>query len=450
MNEHEVQNLLTEAAAGPVDVAKVDPMTILRAGRRRVARRRKAAAAIAGGAAALLAVTAAVGIPLALGDQDQTAPGGAAPDDLPTAPVDEDFLAQWTRADGADCPLPDDQTDEQQRIAAANNAVLFDALADLDAEPRGTCLTTRPDYDGFYYSDDQTAYMTEEAVFFGGDPADWAYMVAGFWETGGVDYEAIMWEEECTYPDTVTCTWDDTEAGRVLLIEGVRNDFLNPDTEADGSAPFPVVSAFLFREDVAVQFDFALHFESDRTGPTVDQIVDLITALPLNQDAPEVEPPAATDLAADLAAAIATELPGAVVDTASADLVRLSPDIATYGGPVYGTEATHMLFVLAELESGETVRFFLQAERVEDAVDAAEVPAETAAQCPSAECEITTDDSGSVSVHRTIDGDRPSLTAFASPAGDGWAIGVGVEPADGTEAPPVDLATLDAILDAIR
>jgi hypothetical protein len=446
MNENEVQNLLTEAAAGPVDVAKVDPMTILHAGRRRVARRRKAAAAIAGGAAALLAVTAAVGIPLALGDQDQTAPGGAIPDDLPTAPVDEDFFAQWTRADRADCPLPDGQTDEQRRIAAANNAVLFDALADLDAEPMGTCVTTRPDYDGFHYSEDQIAYLTEEAVFFGGDPSDWAYLRAGFWEGGGPDDEAAMWDEECTYPDTVTCTWDDTEAGRVLLIGGTRDDFIDPDTEAGGSVPLPVVSAFLFRDDVVVSLGLSLHFESDRTGPTVDQVVELITALPLNQDAPEVEPPTAADLATDLAAAIATELPGTVVDTASADLVRLSPDVATYGGPVYGTEATHMLFVLAELESGETVRLFLQIERVEDTVDVAA----TAAQCPPAECETATDASGNTSIHRTVDGDRPSLTAFDHPAGGAWTIGIGIEPTEGAEAPPVDFATLDAILDAIR
>jgi hypothetical protein len=451
MNEDEVRRLLDRAASGPVDVDRVDPEAIVRAGRRDVARRRQVGIAAAGAAAAVLALGAAVGIPLTIGgDGEPSGRDGAAPEDLPTVPADDDFLDQWSRADHGNCPEPDGQTDEQQRTADAYNQVLFDALGELGAEPLGRCLESRPDYDGVYYSIDQEAYYAEESVAFGDDDStsDWAWVTGGSWETKGVNYESQMEEEECPSNPGVDCSWEDIAEGRLLLIEGTRSDFVNPDTEAGGSAEFPVVAAFLFRDDVVVTLEFSLHFESDRPGPSIDQVVDILRSIPAGQEAPDIQAPAWADVADALAAAAERE--GMTVYTDTAEFVRLAPEVATYGGPVYGTDTTRMVFVLAELESGETVRLFLQAEPV---ADPGEDPAEVAAsyaQCSHAECETGADGPRDASVHRIVADGRPGLTALEYRAGDGWVIGVGVETVDGTEAPPVDFATLDAILDGIR
>ncbi|THV34694.1 hypothetical protein [Glycomyces buryatensis] len=454
MNEDEVRNLLGRAASGPVDGDRVDPEAIVRSGKRGVARRQVGIAA-AGGAAAVLALGAAVGIPAALGgDGESAASGSAVPQDLPTDPVEDDFLGQWVRADGGNCPVPDEQTDEQERTAAAYTGVLFEGLAELDGEPMGSCLESRPDYDGFYYEGDFDGYYMEESVAFHDADAsapDWARMTGAAWETGGENWESQMEDEECAGNEGLTCSWVDAEEGRVLLMEGTRTDFVNPDTEAGGSAEYPMVGAFLFRDDVVVSLSFSLRFESDRSGPSLDQVVEIIKSIPVGQEAPEIELPAERDLADDLVGALENEIPGTVVDMGSVDLVRLHSDVAEYGGPVYGSEATHMLFVLAELESGETVRFFVQAEQVEDAgEEPAEDVAASYAQCPDAECEIAADGPWDTSVHRTIEGERPSLTALEYRAGDGWMIGVGVETVDGTEAPLVDFETLDAIVAGIR
>ncbi|HEX2144994.1 MAG TPA: hypothetical protein VHG10_10850 [Glycomyces sp.] len=452
MNEDEVRRLFDRAASGPVDVDRVDPEAIVRAGKRGVGRR-QIGIAVAGATAAVLALGAAVGIPMTLDeDGEPAAPGGAAPQNLPTAPVDDDFLSQWARSDHGDCPVPDGQTDEQERTAAAYNRTLFEALAELGAEPMGSCLVSRPDYDGLYYDSFQEAYHLEESVAFGGDASasDWALVRGGFWETGGVNYESLMELEECDYNQGADCSWEDTDEGRLLLIEGTRSDFINPDTEEGGSAEYPVVSAFLFRDDVVVTLGLSLRFESDRRAPSIDQVIDIVKSLPVGEDAPETDAPAEGDIADALAAAAEQAIPGIAVETDTAEFVRLDPEVAEYGGPVYGAEATHMVFVLAELGSGETVRLFLQAEQVAD-VDGD--PAEAAAlfaQCSDAECETAADGPRDVSVHRTIEGEHPSLTALEYRVGDGWMIGVGVETADGSETPPVDFATLDALVDGIR
>jgi hypothetical protein len=454
MNEDEVRRLLGKAASGPVDVERVDPDAIVRLGRRDVARRRQIGIAAAGAAAAVLALGAAVGIPLTIGGNGETAErGGAAPQDLPTVPADDDFLDQWSRADHGNCPEPGGQTDEQERTADVYNQVLFDGLKALGGEPLGRCLESRPDYDGFYYSEDQGAYIMEESFAFGGDDAstpDWAFVRAASWETGGVNYEAQMEEEECPSNPNVECSWEDVPEGRVLLIEGSRAAFIDPDTEAGGSAELPVVAAFLFREDVVVSLEFVMHFESDRQAPSIDQVVDILRAFPAGEEAPEVDVPAWDDVAADLAAAAEREVPGIDVDTDTAEFVRLAPEVATYGGPVYGTDATRMVFMLAELESGETVRLFLQAEPVEDVGGDPAMAAASFAQCFDVDCQTAMDGPADASVHRTIADGRPSSTSLEYRVGDGWLIGVGVEAVDGSQAPPVDFATLDAILDGIR
>jgi len=452
MNEDEVRRLLDKAASGPVDVDRVDPDAIVRLGRRDVARRRQIGIAAAGAAAAVLALGAAVGIPLTIGGNGETAErGGAAPQDLPTVPADDDFLNEWSRADHGNCPEPGGQTDEQERTADAYNQVLFEALKELGGEPLGRCLETRPDYDGVYYSEEQGAYIMDESFAFGdGSTSDWAWVRGGSWEAGGVNYESQMEEKECPPNPNVECSWEDVPEGRVLLIEGSRTDFVDADTEAEGAAEFPVVAAFLFREDVVVTLDLSLRFESDRQAPSIDQVVDIIRALPAGEEAPEVEVRAWDDVAADLAAAAEREIPGIEVDTDTAEFVRLAPEVATYGGPVYGTDATRMVFVLAELESGETVRLFLQAEPVEDAGGDPAVAAASFAQCSDVDCETAADGPGDASVHRTITEGRPSSTSLEYRVGDGWVIGVGVEAVDGSEAPPVDFATLDAILGGIR
>lgn len=455
MNEDEVRRLFDRAASGPVDVDRVDPEALVREGRRGVTRRR---AGIAGACAtaAVLALGAVVGIPMTLGGNGEPAAlGGAVPRDLPTVPVDDDFLNQWARADHGNCPVPEGQTDEQERTAAAYTGVLFEALEDLGAEPLGSCLVSRPDYDGFCYSGDQNLYYyyLEESVAFGGgdaSPPDWALVRAAVWETEGVDYEPQMEQEECESNEGVDCSWDDTEEGRVLLIEGARSDFIDPDTEQGGSAEYPVVSAFLFRDDVVVSLDFSLRFESDRPAPSLDQVVDILKSIPVGEEAPETVEPAWGAIADDLAAAAERAIPGAVVETGTAGFVRLHPDVAAYGGPVYGSDATHMVFVLAELDSGETVRLFLQAERVEDANKEQEEVAASYAECSDAECDIAADGPWDMSAHRSIEGEHPSLTALEYRIGDGWVIGVGVETVDGAESPLVDFETLDAILDNIR
>lgn len=453
MKEDEVRRLLDRAASGPVDVDRVDPDAIVRAGKRGVARRQIGIAG-AGAAAAVLALGAAVGIPMTLGGNGEpAAPGSAVPQDLPTVPVDDEFLSQWARADHGNCPVPDGQTGEQERTAAAYTRVLFEALAELGAEPQGSCLTSRPDYDGFYYSGDQNAYVLEESVAFGGEDAsavDWAQVRGAVWETGGVNYESQMKQEECDSNEGVDCSFDDTAEGRVLLIEGTRSGFMNPDTEEGGSTEYPVVSAFLFRDDVVVSLDFSLRFESDRPTPSLDQVVDIIESIPVGQEAPETEAPAWGDIADALAATAEHEIPGIAVETGTAGFVRLHSDVAAYGGPVYGSEATHLVFVLAELESGETVRLFLQAEPVEDAGEDPKEAAASYAHCSNVECETAADGPRDVSVHRTIEGEHPSLTALEYRVGDGWVIGVGVETVDGTDTPPVDFETLDALVDGIR
>ncbi|SDK93097.1 hypothetical protein SAMN05216298_2092 [Glycomyces sambucus] len=449
MNDDEVRGLLARAASGPVDADRVDPMTILRAGRRRVVRRRRIGAAVAGGAAAMLAVGAAVGIPLGLGD-DTDAAGSAVPGDLPTQTVDDAFLDQWNRFDHGDCALPEGQSDEQARISAAANQALFTGLAALGAEPLGQCLTTRPDHDGFHYDNDFDVYTLNEALAFGDDPSavDWIYLRGGFWYTGGEDFESQMESEECFDP-RVTCSWDDTEAGRVLLIEGVSDDFTDPDTES-GPTEYPIVEAFLFRDEAVVSLGFSLRYESeDLAAPDLDDVTELLLVIPVGDgtEAPETEPPAWDDLTDDFAAAIEAGLPGVEVAAGTAEAVRLGPDIDSYGGPVYGTGDTYMVFVLAELASGETVRFFLQAQVVpvtEEDLDGA------AAGCGLADCEQVDGGPWNRPLHRTIGGERPSLTALEYRTGDGWLVGVGAEAVDGGALPPVDAAALDAILTGIR
>lgn len=451
MNEQDVQQLLAKAASGPVVADEVDPRAILLAGRRDAARRKRIAAVAAGGAAVVLGLAAAVGIPMALGGEDPIAAGGAAPSDLPALAADDGFLERLARSDGSDCPIPDGQSEEQRQAAAAYNQALYAGLAELGAAPLGGCLTTRPDYDGFYYDDDQGLYSLEESVAFGGTASDWARIGAAVWDTGGVDYEAQMEDEECTYNEGLTCSWEDTPAGRVLLIEGVRSDFANPDTESGGSIDYPSVGVFLFRDDdMVVSLTLSLRFASDRDVPTADQIAALAATIPVGQEAPELEQPTVDNLAADLADAVEAAVPGATADTDGAVLVRLHPDIATYGGPVYGAKATHILFITAELPTGETVRLSFQAEHLGDPGDDPEAAAEAAAQCGDAECETGPDGTGAVSVHRTIEDGRSVLTSLAYSPLDGWLIGVGVESADGAEAPAVDFATLDAILGDLR
>ena len=105
MNEaDEMRRLFGRAASGPVDVDRVDPDAIVRAGKRGVVRRQVGTAA-ASVAAAMLAVGAAVGIPMTLGG-DEPAGSSAAPGDLPTVPAEDDFLHQWARAEPPRHSLP--------------------------------------------------------------------------------------------------------------------------------------------------------------------------------------------------------------------------------------------------------------------------------------------------------------------------------------------------------
>src|SRR5690606_13856486 len=112
--------------------------------------RRRIGVAAAGTAAAAMALAAAVGIPLAFGDDRRDDLVG----DLPTQPVDQDFAAQWNRFDGGNCPVPDDQTEEQASHAASYNQSLLAGLAAVGVEPLGKCRGDGPDYDGFYGTDE--------------------------------------------------------------------------------------------------------------------------------------------------------------------------------------------------------------------------------------------------------------------------------------------------------
>ncbi|THV23441.1 hypothetical protein [Glycomyces paridis] len=444
MNEDEVRDLLDTAGAVPVDADRIDPDHIIRAGRRGVVRKR-IGVATTGTAAAVLAVVAAVGIPMAIGGGATAAAG--APEALPTAPVDPDFLSQWARADGAGCPLP--ETEETDRAAAYTEA-LFAGLAEIGLKPNGSCGEDTP-FDGFYYTDlDRDAfYLLETYAFEDADPSapEWANMEANIWNAEGLDLTEGDGGEACgSYPG-MTCNWIETAAGPMLVGEGTGLDPTDLAGSPEDSADVPMISVMLLRGDIVIDLDLKFHVEPGRSLPTTEQLAAIAESIPVNQQAAPSATPTEADLIDDLAAAILEGLPGADVDLSTGEVVRLGPDITEYGGPVYGTGHTHMAFLLAELESGETVRFFLQAEPI-DATDEPDQAADTYAQCADAECDITASSAGHDSIHRTIDGDLPSLTALDY--GTAWMIGIGVEPFNGDDTPPVDFTTLDTILAALR
>ncbi|GAB3996149.1 hypothetical protein GCM10029992_15320 [Glycomyces albus] len=298
-------------------------------------------------------------------------------------------------------------------------------------------------------------------------------MTGAVWPTD--DSEAAqsqMEEEDCTYNEGVTCTWKDAEEGRLLLIEGTEPSFVDPLTEAGGSEDYPTVRAYLFQGDLVVGLGFSLRFESDRTPPTAEEVAEILKRFRAVYAVGGPEFDEGTS-AWSLGQAVESRIPGLSVDAEevgisqaiddftpqegkygddSFDLIRLGEGIGDYDGPVYGVEGSHMFFLSAELASGEQVLVYLQAQQLGEGVDDPDPDeARSQAQCGhAAKCEVTTLDPWTVSVHRTIEGDRPSLAALRYDTGDGWIWGVGIESADGSELPPVDFEQLEDVLAHLR
>lgn len=446
MNPDDMRGLFNEALDGADPVPSAGTDRIVAAGRRRVWRRR---AAIGTGAiAGVAALAAAVAIPMALA-------GGAAapPDAAGPGPQEEEPAVP----DANSCETPDDQSDEQLAIAAMYDQALDTAMTAIGGSLGGYCGETGPEYGGFYFDAEAEGYRYEEAVIFLGS-GEHAILRVDVLEPDDTPASERMEGLAGCGPE-VQCTWDpglNEEGEPLLLVEGTRTVVADEGAEGD---QVPVRAALLERGDgviVHVELEEALRTGALSTTP--QQLADVARAIPVGQDAPELEEdgtytlPDDADLAQAFVDGIAEQFPGATVPSATeVEFVAQEQTEAYDEGYYYGNDNTRVAYADATVE-GEQVRFFLQVTPLEAPGDggASQGPAEHYANCASFACEYSQPDESTGLVHRTSVDVRPGPTSIEHRAADGWAVGVGAESLGSTEAPSIDFEALDKIVSAVR
>ncbi|MFG3342645.1 hypothetical protein [Glycomyces sp. NPDC048151] len=445
MNPDDMRGLFNEAldGAGPAPTSGTDH--IVTAGRRRVLRRR--AAVGAGAIAGIAALTAAVAIPLAFSGR----PGL----------LDAAGLGNSEEESGDSCEAPDDQTDEQKAVAAMYGQALDAAVTAIGGTPGGYCDDSGPNYDGFYFDAEAGGYRYEEFAIFRAT-GEHATVRVDVWEPNDIE-TAVRMESlaECGDPG-VECTWDETdETVPTLLVEETRTLNVDAEENPDG-VQVPVRAALVeLGGGVIVHVEFEEGQRKGTLSTTPEQLAGVAQAIPVGQDAPEVEEedtgtytlPDDAALAGALVDGIAAQFPGAVVpDAADVEFGPHDQTEAYAEGYYYGNDGTRVAYADATVNGGEQVRFFLQVTPLESPGDggASQEPAEHYANCSYFTCDYSQLDDSTGLVHRTSTDVRPGPTSIEFRASDGWVVGVGAESLGSTEAPSVPFEALDAIVNTIR
>jgi hypothetical protein len=443
-----MRGLFNEALDGTDPVPTSGTDDIVTAGRRRVLRRRAAigTSAIAG----IAALAAAVAIPIGISGR----------------PTPLDAAGPGTREEEAEvpdvnsCETPDVQSDEQLAIAAMYDQALDTAMTAIGGSLGGYCGETEPEYDGFHFDAEADGYRYEELAIFA-DSGEHAVLRVDVWEpsdtAASVRMESLA---DCGGAD-VTCTWDEDEEARpLLLVEETRTLIVDAEENPEGDQ-VPVQAALLERSDgviVHVELEEALRTGSLSTTP--QQLAGIARAIPVGQEAPELEGdgtggytlPDDADLAQALVDGISEQYPGATVSPATEVEFSEQEQTEAYAeGYYYGNDNTRIAYADATV-NGEQVRFFLQVTPLESPGDggASQEPAEHYANCVYFECEYSQLDDSTGLVHRDSVDVRPGPTSIEHRAADGWVVGVGAESRGSTEAPSIDVAALDQIVSSIR
>lgn len=446
MNPEDMRGLFNEALDGTDPVPDPGTDDIVKAGRRLVWRRRAAIGSAATAGVAVLA--SALVIPMMLA-------GGPAPfvAALPGIGDEEE------QPDPEACDAADDLSDEQRAVAAMYGEVLEAEVTAIGGTVVGTCGEFEPDYDDFYFDEEADGYRYQEVVIFR-DLGEHARLLVEVLEPDGTAASVRMESlAGCGSPNTA-CTWDeDDEDLPLLLVEETRTVDVGAEDNPEG-VQVPVRAALIERPDgVIVHVELEESQRSGTLSTTPERLAEVARAIPVGEEAPEVEQPITEDYElpddADLAAAlvdgVSEQFPGAEVPPATDVEFVAQEQTEAYGeGYRYGNDGTRIAYVDTAV-NGEQVRFFLQVTPIEVAGDGAgEEAAEHYANCSDFECEFSQLDDWTGLVHRDSTIVRPGPTSIEYRSADGWAIGVGAESLGSTEAPSIDFETLDAIVSSVR
>ncbi|HEU5128411.1 MAG TPA: hypothetical protein VFU12_10515 [Glycomyces sp.] len=433
MNPHRIRELFADALTEPAPVSPPAADDVVAAGRRAKRRRRTAQAGSGAlGLVAALALFAAA--PTVLG-QGETVPNAAEEDDgaVHIGP----------------CPAPaEEPTEEQAAIAAMYDRALDAHITGLGGALGDSCIEGETDYHGFHYDAESGGYRFDEVAVFPESDERVSITVDVLDPVDGPLPDRMEGLAGCGSIDG-TCTW----SGDLLLVEEERTVIVDEDEDATGDR-LPYHGALLgLADDTVVHVQMGVYGGPGTLSTTPEQLGELAAAIPVGgettggddmpvQGEENAERSIGTDeeLVGAFTDAVSAAVPGAVVDTGT-PIVFADPGQDYH----YGQDDTAVAAVAAVVD-GREVRLFLQKTPIDASGDGAgQVAAEHYAQCSyAAECAFTEVDGSTSRVHRTVTGEEIELTSVEFRAGDGWVLGVGVAFAGG--APPLDFATLDAIV----
>lgn len=446
MNPHRIRELFDDALTEPAPVSPTAADDIVAAGRR-ANRRRRAAQAGSGALGVVAAVALFAAAPAVLGQGEIVPPAGEG-----DGAVDED-----------PCPAPTEEPTEAQAAVAAMYGRALDAhLTGMGGIVGDSCVHGEADHDGFYYDAEAGGYRFAEIAVF---PDSDERVRINVDVLDPVDGPLPDRMEDLAGCESIegTCTW----SGDLLLVEEMRTlveetrtiivetPAMEVDRGEDATGDrLPYHGALLgLEDDTVVHVQMGVYGGPGTLSTTPEQLGELAAALPVG-DEPSADDhmPAQgeeneerslgsdEELIGAFTDAVSSAVPGAVVDTGT-PIVFADPGQDYH----YGQDGTVVAAVAAVVD-GREVGLFLQKTPIDASGDGAgQVAAEHYAQCAyAAACEFFAVDESTSRVHRTVTGEETELASVEYRAGDGWVLGVGVAFAEG--APPLDFATLDAIV----
>ncbi|WP_026931333.1 hypothetical protein [Glycomyces tenuis] len=424
MNPHEMRELFNDALAGPAPARRASTDDIVASGKRSH-RRRRAAQTGAGALAAVAALALVVTAPMVLGRGGDAGPpaSGESGEESPCSEPSEEMTA------------------EQAAVATMYDHELREHVAGIGGSVGGSCGQGEADHDDFYYDAELGGYRFEGIATFP-DTDERVSLTVDVLDPAG---DPMVRAEELAGCESIdgTCTWD----GGLLMVEEQRTVLVDEDVPSSEER-LPYHSALLLHGDgTVVHVQMGVAGGPGTLSTTPEQLGQLAAAIPVGEEAPEAEQseeestPAEEELIGAFTDAIASELPGAVVD-AEASIAFADVEEGSH----YGEDDTAVAVVEAVID-GQPVTLFLQKTPIDAPGDggAGQTAAEHYSKCDdAADCQFIEVDESTSRVHRTVEDAGTELTSVEFRAGSGWVLGVGVKAAEGT--PPVDFETLDAMV----
>ena len=417
MNPHRMRELFHDALTAPAPTPPSSTDDIVAAGRR--SHRRRRAAQAGSGTLAAAAALALAAFPAVFGQ------GGAAPP------------AEGEETTSCQTP-PAAPTEEHAAAAAVYTEVLVDRLSDIGGTLDHSCAAGEVDYDGFHYEPHPGGYRFDETAVFS-ETGERARLTVDVLDPMlGPPMERMEDLAGCSSIEE-TCDWKDG----VLLIEEEHRT-----GEGETGEPLPGFGALTGLGDgtiVHVRMDAlggpgALSTTPEQLGELARALVDEIESSAMEEEIDASAPWSEEELIEDFTEAVSAVLPEAALES-EPPIVFVDPG----EDQDYGEDRTAVAIASAVVD-GQEVELFLQKTPVDSPGDGVgrEV-AEHYARCDhAAACEFLEVDDSTSRVHRTATRGGTELTSLEFRAGDGWVLGVGV--VFSGETPPVDFATLDALV----